>query len=462
PRPGAPPLPARAGAAGPGPRDGVPALGAGTVLITGGTGGLGAKLARHLVERHGVRRLLLAGRRGPEAPAAAALSAELSAAGAHVDVVACDVADRDSVAALLAAVPAGHPLSAVVHCAGVLADGVVETLTEDRVAEVLAPKVRGAWHLHELTRHLDLSAFVLFSSVASVLGTAGQAGYAAANGFLNGLAEARRAAGLPATSLCWGFWAERSEMVAGLADTDVARLRGQGVLPLASSDGLALFDLALSLDEPVLVPARLDPAAPGAVSPLLAALGGAPAGPADGGPAGPALAQRLASLPEEEARAALLDAVRTQTALVLGHRDTARIGPHAAFKQLGLDSLTALELRNKLSAVTGLKLSATIVFDHPNPAALAQFLLAGLVFDTAAPPSPADSLAQEIERLGARLEDAFLRLEAADRTTISTLLGELQGRVRSMAGAGSPVAIVDQITSASAGELLALLDKELG
>ncbi|MEV7547176.1 SDR family NAD(P)-dependent oxidoreductase [Streptomyces sp. NPDC089915] len=461
-RAGEPAVPALARAEASGAPDGVPALGTGTVLITGGTGGLGAKLARHLVERHGVRRLLLAGRRGPEAPAAAALSAELTGAGAHVDVVACDVADRDSVAALLAAVPAGHPLSAVVHCAGVLADGVVETLTEDRVAEVLAPKVRGAWHLHELTRHLDLSAFVLFSSVASVLGTAGQAGYAAANGFLNGLAEARRAAGLPATSLCWGFWAERSEMVADLADTDVARLRGQGVLPLASSDGLALFDLALSLDEPVLVPARLDPATPGAVSPLLAALGGAPAGPADGGPAEPALAQRLASLPEEEARAALLDAVRTQTALVLGHRDTARIGPHAAFKQLGLDSLTALELRNKLSAVTGLKLSATIVFDHPNPAALAQFLLAGLVFDTAAPPSPADSLAQEIERLGARLEEAFLRLEAADRTTISTLLGELQGRVRSMAGAGSPVAIVDQITSASAGELLALLDKELG
>ncbi|MER7339117.1 type I polyketide synthase [Streptomyces sp. NPDC000075] len=466
---GAPQIRLRAGAAATpvlaraeGAPDGVPALGSGTVLITGGTGGLGAKLARHLVERHGVRRLLLAGRRGPEAPAAAALRTELTGAGAHVDVVACDVADRDSVAALLAAVPAGHPLSAVVHCAGVLADGVVETLTEDRVAEVLAPKVRGAWHLHELTRHLDLSAFVLFSSVASVLGTAGQAGYAAANGFLNGLAEARRAGGLTATSLCWGFWAERSEMVAGLADTDVVRLRRQGVLPLASSDGLALFDLALSLDEPVLVPARLDPAAPGAVSPLLAAPGGAPGGPGDGGHGEPDPARRLASLPPEEARAALLDAVRTQTALVLGHRDTARIGPHTAFKQLGLDSLTALELRNKLSAATGLKLSATIVFDHPNPAALALFLFEGLAFETAAPPSPADSLAQEIERLGARLEDAFLRLEAADRTTISTLLGELQGRVRAMAGAGSPVAIVDQITSASAGELLALLDKELG
>ncbi|MEW1639700.1 SDR family NAD(P)-dependent oxidoreductase [Streptomyces sp. NPDC093801] len=449
-------------AAGP---DGVPPLGSGTVLITGGTGGLGALLARHLVARHGVRRLLLAGRRGPGAPAAAALREELTAAGAHVDVVACDVADRDSVAALLAAVPAGHPLTAVVHCAGVLADGVVEALTEDRVDTVLAPKVRGAWHLHELTRHLDLSAFVLFSSVAGVLGTAGQANYAAANGFLDGLAQARRAEGLPATSLCWGFWGERSEMVAGLADADVERLRRQGVLPLATREGLALFDLALSLDEPVLVPARLDPAAPGAASPLLAGLTGTPGGPggpAGRGPADPGMARRLGALPPDEAEAALLDAVRTQTALVLGHRDTARIGANAAFKQLGLDSLTALELRNRLSAVTGLKLPATLVFDHPNPAALARFLLAAVAFDSAPPQSPADALAEEIERLGSRLEEAFLRLEAQDRTAISTLLGELQGRVRSMAGTGAPVAIVDQITSASAGELLALLDKELG
>ncbi|KJY37901.1 type I polyketide synthase [Streptomyces katrae] len=460
-----------AAALGSGRPDGALALGSGTVLITGGTGGLGAKLARHLVERHGVRRLVLAGRRGPQTPAAAALRDELTAAGAHVELAACDVADRDAVARLLAAVPSEHPLTAVVHCAGALADGVVEALTEDRLETVLAPKVRGAWHLHELTRHLDLSAFVLFSSVAGVLGTAGQANYAAANGFLDGLAEARRAEGLPATSLCWGFWADRSEMVAGLADADVERLRRQGVLPLASRDGLALFDLALSLDEPVLVPARLDPAAPGAASPLLAGLTGTPAGP--GAPAGTEhtgqdLAQRLASLPPDEAQALLLDAVRTQTALVLGHRDTARIGPATAFKKLGIDSLTALELRNKLSAVTGLKLPATLVFDHPNPAALAQFLHTGLTAGSAgaagaaAPPSPADSLAKEIERLGARLEEAFLRLDADDRTTLSTLLGELQGRVRSMAGAGAPVAIVDQITSASAGELLRLLDQELG
>ncbi|MFE5602782.1 type I polyketide synthase [Streptomyces coelicoflavus] len=442
------------------------APGTGTVLITGGTGGLGAKLARHLVARHGVHRLLLTSRRGPAAPEAAALREELTGAGAHVDVVACDVAGRDSVAELIASVPAAHPLTAVIHCAGVLDDGVVQTLTEDRVDAVLAPKARGAWHLHELTGHLDLSAFVLFSSVASVFGTAGQANYAAANAFLNGLAETRRAAGLAATALCWGFWAERSEMVAGLVDADLVRLRRQGVLPMSSREGLALFDAALALDEPVLVPARLSLPAPDTASPLLRGLSGAPGGP--GGPAHPhaadgGLAQRLASLPPHEAEATLLTAVREQTALVLGHPDTGRISPTAAFRQLGIDSLTALELRNRLASATGLKLPATLVFDHPNPNALARFLSESIAPAPAAvPASPAGLLVKEIEGLGARLEDAFLDLEGADRAAISTLLGELQGRVRSMASAAAPAGIADQITSAaSAGELLALLDQEL-
>ncbi|MFH8342799.1 SDR family NAD(P)-dependent oxidoreductase [Streptomyces sp. AM6-12] len=448
------------------PRD-VPALGSGTVLITGGTSGLGARLARHLVARHDVRRLVLTSRRGRNAPEAAALRAELTGAGAEVEIAACDVTSRDAVAALLAAQPSAHPLTAVIHCAGLLDDGVVEALTEERVDAVLAPKVRGAWHLHELTRNLDLSAFVLFSSVAGVLGTAGQANYAAANAFLDGLAEARRAAGLPATSLCWGFWADRSEMVAGLGEEDVVRLQRQGVQPMASHEGLALFDAALALAEPVLVPARLNLAALDTAAPLLRALPGTgtPAGPG-GGPApgesgGTALAQTLAALPAAEAEAALLDAVRAQTALVLGHADSRRIGPAATFKELGIDSLTALQLRNKLSAVTGLKLPATLVFDHPNPAALARFLTAGIA-PGAGPESPADGLVKEIEGLGARLEDAFARLAEPDQATISTLLGELQGRVRSLASAGSPVGIVDQITSASAGELLSLLDKELG
>ncbi|WP_256256849.1 type I polyketide synthase [Streptomyces sp. MUSC 14] len=452
--------------------DDVSALGSGTVLITGGTSGLGAMLARHLVERHGVRRLVLTSRRGAAAAAAGALREELTGAGAEVAIVACDVTDRDSVAELVSAVPAEHPLTAVIHCAGVRDDGVVEALTEERVDAVLAPKVRGAWHLHELTRHLDLSAFVLFSSIASVLGTAGQANYAAANAFLNGLAETRRAQGLAAAALCWGFWAERTEMAADITDADVVRMQRQGVQPMASQEGLALFDAAVSVSEPVLVPVRLNLAALGTpqpgemASPLLRTLAGTPAGPGGrtgGESASAALAQTLRSLPPAEAQAALVDAVRAQTALVLGHEDTRRIGPTATFKELGIDSLTALELRNKLAAVTGLKLPATLVFDHPNPAAVAQFLGERVTPDSAAEPrSPADHLVKEIEGLGARLQDEFLALGEDDRTTVSTLLGELQGRVRSMANAGAPSGIADQIGSASAGELLALLDKELG
>nr|WP_101897180.1 type I polyketide synthase [Embleya scabrispora] len=449
-------------------------LGSGTVLITGGVGGLGATLARHVVERHGVRRLVLAGRRGPTAPAADALRRELTEAGAEVEIVACDVTSRESVAALIAGVPAEHPLTAVIHCAAVLADGVVDALTEERVDEVLAPKVRGAWYLHELTTHLNLSAFVLFSSIASVLGTAGQANYAAANAFLNGLAEARRAEGLAAGSLCWGYWAQRTEAGADIGELDIARLQRQGVRPMATHEGLALFDAAIARDEPVLVPVRLSlpaPGAPGAdqvLSPLLRALVGTPAGPGSSSPvvregADIGLARRIASLPPADAEALLLDAVRTQTASVLGLADAARVGPASAFKDLGIDSLMALELRNRLTAVTGLKLSATLAFDYPNPAALAGFLYAGIRPDSGADPqSPTDRLSKEIEELGARLEDAFRDLAAADKATITTLLGELQGRARALAGDESPGGIADRISAASAGELLSLLDKELG
>ncbi|MDI2127094.1 type I polyketide synthase [Yinghuangia seranimata] len=409
---------------------GAPGLGSGTVLITGGVGGLGAMLARHLVERHKVRRLVLAGRRGPAAPAAAGLRDELAAAGAHVEIVACDVTDRGSVAALIAAVPDDHPLTAVVHCAAVLDDGVVETLTEDRVAAVLAPKAYGAWHLHELTRHLDLSAFVLFSSIAGVLGTAGQANYAAANAFLDGLAEARRAEGLPGTSLCWGYWAQRTEAGADLGDADIERLGRQGVRPMSSREGLVLFDSAITRDAPVLVPARLNLPAPGA--PLLRGLltrPAAPVGQGDREPPEAGLARRVRSLPRANAEAVLLDVVRERTATVLGHADTGRIGPAVAFKDLGIDSLMALELRNALAELTGLKLPATLAFDHPNPGALARYLTAGVHPDTGGE-SPADLPTPGAGGSGVRRDD----------------LDDL----------------VDRIGAASATELLSMLDNELG
>jgi acyl transferase domain-containing protein/acyl carrier protein len=449
-----------------------PALGPGTVLITGGTSGLGAMLARHLVERHGVRRLLLTSRRGATAPAVDGLRATLTGAGAHVEVVACDVTDRAAVTALVDAVPDEHPLTAVIHCAAVLDDGVVESLTGDRVDAVLAPKTHGAWHLHEATRHLDLSAFVLFSSIASLLGTAGQAGYAAANAFLNGLAETRRAQGLPATALCWGYWAERSELGAGLGEADLVRLQRQGVSPMPSHEGLALFDAAIARDEPVLVPARLRLPGPGAahtgrtLSPLLRDLPAPSAGtdrPDRKETHGIELAQLVLSKPAAEAEAVVRDVVRAQTALVLGHEDGQQVGPTVAFRDLGLDSLTALELRNKLSAVTGLKLPATLAFDHPNPQALARFLIDSVTPAPAGPQrTPADRLAEEIERLGARLEEEFPALADEERATLSALVGQVQGRVRAMAGEGPVIGITDRISTASAGELLSLLDQELG
>ncbi|MFF1632208.1 beta-ketoacyl reductase, partial [Streptomyces sp. NPDC058272] len=235
----------------------------GTVLITGGTGALGGLVARHLAAEQGVRHLLLASRRGPDAPGATELAAELREFGAEVTVASCDVADREALAELLASVPVAHPLTAVVHAAGVLDDAVLENLTAEQADRVLRPKVDAALHLHELTRHLRLSEFVLFSSVVGTVGNAGQSAYAAANSFLDALAHHRRAAGLPALSLAWGLWERRGELTRGLGDGDRGRLARAGLLPLADEDGLALLGAARALDEPLLVPARFDRAALG-------------------------------------------------------------------------------------------------------------------------------------------------------------------------------------------------------
>ncbi|GAA3117520.1 hypothetical protein GCM10020254_75440 [Streptomyces goshikiensis] len=246
----------------------------GTVLITGASGSLGGLFARHLVTEHGVRRLLLVSRRGE----GAALSAELAGLGAEVSWAACDVADRDALAAVLKAVPAEHPLTAVVHTAGVLDDGVVGSLTAERLSAVLRPKVDAAWNLHELTQDLDLSAFVLFSSAAGVFGGAGQANYAAGNVFLDALAAHRRAQGLAATSLAWGLWAEAGGMGGGLDAEDVSRLGRGGVDAITAAEGVALFDAATSAEQALLVPVKLDLAAlraqagSGMLPPLLSGL----------------------------------------------------------------------------------------------------------------------------------------------------------------------------------------------
>ncbi|HWO62935.1 MAG TPA: SDR family NAD(P)-dependent oxidoreductase [Umezawaea sp.] len=355
----------------------------GTVLITGGTGGLGALLARHLVVAHDVRNLLLVSRSGPDAPGAADLRAELSGLGARVTIAACDVGDRDAVAELLAQVPAEHPLTAVVHAAGALDDGVIASLTPERIDRVLRPKADAAWHLHELTAHLDLSAFVLYSSVAGLLGGAGQGNYAAANAFLDALARHRRARGLPATSLTWGLWATASGMGSELDEADFSRMARAGVRPLTDEDGMALFDAALAHDRAVMVPAGLDTRAlraQGERAPaLLRGLVGVPArrvASAGGDPAD--LLDRLRGLPDAERDRALLDLVRGEVATVLGHSGVDGVDPGRAFKELGFDSLTAVDLRNRLKALTGLSLPAALVFDHPTPAAVAAFLRAEL------------------------------------------------------------------------------------
>ncbi|GAA3837621.1 hypothetical protein GCM10022243_00150 [Saccharothrix violaceirubra] len=328
----------------------VPAPLDGTVLITGGTGTLGLLVARHLVARHGVRRLVLLGRRG----------GEVSIEGADVSVVACDVTDRAALAEVVGSIP---DLAAVVHAAGALDDGVIGSLTPERLAGVFDVKARAAWHLHELTRHLDLGAFVLFSSAAGVLGAAGQGNYAAANAALDALAEHRRGLGLPAVSVAWGQWAQASGLTGGLGEGDLRRLDRAGVVPLTTEHGLALFDAALASADPTLVAAGL----------RVAALGDRPVSRAltRRRPVSTA-ARDLSALPEAEQRVALLELVTTHGAAVLGRTDP--VDADLAFKDLGFDSLTSVELRNRLSAAVGVRLSATMTFDHPTPLKLVEYL----------------------------------------------------------------------------------------
>ncbi|MGC5409822.1 type I polyketide synthase, partial [Streptomyces sp. DT225] len=368
----------------------------GTVLITGGTGTLGGLLARHLVTERGVRHLLLVSRRGPAAEGAGHLVEGLAELGATAEAVACDVSEPEALSALLEAVPAEHPLTAVVHTAGVLDDGLVSALTPERLDAVLRPKADAAWHLHRLTRDLDLAAFVLFSSVMGALGGAGQGNYAAANVYLDALAAHRRAEGLPATSLAWGLWDQRSDMTEDLDRADLARMARAGLAPLRAQEGLALFDAALALDEPMLVPAKLNTArlAQGghvAPSPVLGALvrpRAARRTAAAGSPDGAAGGHRFAGMSPAEAERELTELVRAHAATVLGHPTPEAIRPDSAFKQLGFDSLSSVELRNHLNTATGLRLSPTAVFDHPTPAAMARHLRGRLLGEATATAGP--------------------------------------------------------------------------
>ncbi|MEU1672569.1 type I polyketide synthase [Streptomyces roseifaciens] len=374
-------------------------LGGGTVLVTGATGALGGLIARHLVTERGARHLLLLSRRGADA----ALVAGLTGLGAEVTTAACDVADRDSLAGVLAGIPAERPLTAVIHAAGVLADGVLSSLTPEHLDTVLRPKVDAAWHLHELTAGLDLQAFVLFSSAAATLGSPGQANYAAANAFLDALAAHRRALGLPAQSMAWGLWAQSGGMTGTLDDTDRSRISRGGVAALENDEGLALFDAALRAQDPAVLPVKLDLAALRAqgdgLAPLFRGLVRGRRQAASGGPATGtgSLRARLAALPDAEREPVLVDLVRTHVAAVLGHRSGDAVERDKAFRELGFDSLAAVELRNGLSVATGLRLPATVVFDHPSPAGLARHLLAELVGGLGAAPAETAAAAADDE-----------------------------------------------------------------
>ncbi|WP_410595965.1 SDR family NAD(P)-dependent oxidoreductase [Amycolatopsis sp. lyj-23] len=344
----------------------------GTVLLTGGTGSLGALVAKHLVERHGVRRLVLASRRGV---AAEDLLTELTEQGAEVAVVACDVADCDQVAALLAE----HRPTAVVHLAGLLDDGVIAALNRERLAGVFAPKVDAVQHLDELTRDTDLDAFVVFSSAAALMGSAGQGNYAAANAFLDGLMAGRRAAGLPGVSLAWGLWEQADGLTAHLSATDQARMSRGGVLAMTPAEALDIFDIGLAAEQALLVPIKLDLKTlrnGGEVPHLLRGLVRASrrvtrtAAASGGG----GLVQKLAGRPAEEQEAVLLGIVQAEAAAVLGFAAPELAQGTKGFSDLGFDSLTAVELRNRLSAATSVKLPATLVFDYPTPVALARHL----------------------------------------------------------------------------------------
>jgi acyl transferase domain-containing protein len=431
----------------------------GTVLITGGTGALGATVARHLVSRHGVRHLLLLSRRGRDAADALVLEAELIAAGADVTIAACDSADPVALSAVLNAIPGDRPLSAVIHAAGVLDDATVAGMTDSQLRTVLRPKVAAAWNLHELTADLDLSAFVLFSSLAGVLGTPGQGNYAAANGYLDALAEVRRAAGLPAVSIAWGLWAQDSGMITHLADADRARLARAGVAPLPTETALAALDRSVTLDRATVVAAVLDVAAmrdqlaAGVLPPVLSGLVPTVARRAASAEPAESWETRLANLTDADQRVLLVDLVRAQVATVLAFADPDAVEAGRPLLQMGFDSLTAVELRNRLGAATGLRLPMTLVFDQPTATAIADYLHAELA---PAAPAQAELVRAELDRLELLLPDS-----AGDDEARALLESSLRRFLAALTDSAPGDMVLDRIQSASDDEIFALIDNDL-
>jgi acyl transferase domain-containing protein len=435
----------------------------GTVLITGGGGRLAGVIAAHLAREHGVKRLLLASRNGGADPGMSERLAQLSELGAQATASACDVSDRSELQRLLSEVSPESPLSAVVHTAGVIDEGVLASLTPGRVDRVLGAKADAAWHLHELTSEMELSAFVTFSSIAGTLGRIGQTSHAAASAFLDGLAEHRRSLGLAASSIAWGAWEQEDESTAGLGANDLARLARAGMAPLSVERGLALFDQALDCEEPCVVAARFEgerlrtQAQTGELPALLSTLVGVPVRGADGSSGQRSLVSRLEGLEGEERERIVLELVRGQVASVLGHDGADAIQPRRTFKQLGFDSLAGVELRNRLEAVTGQRLPATLIFDYPTPAAVAQALLAEIALEL----SPGRSLEMELDKLEQTL--ASVPAEDASRAIATSRLQALLRRLNDVGEVEDGLASTEEaLQSASADEIYDFIDKQLG
>ncbi|MGY0063229.1 SDR family NAD(P)-dependent oxidoreductase [Streptomyces sp. LZ34] len=436
----------------------------GTVLITGGTGTLGALIAEHLVTTHHITHLHLLSRRGPDAPGAQQLIDKLHALGASVHITATDTTDPHALREALDTIDPAHPLTGVIHTAGIVEDAVLTSQTPDTLRRVWTAKATGAANLHRATRHLPLAMFVIFSSAAGTLGSPGQANYAAANAYCDALAARRQHAGLPATSIAWGLWAATSGMTGGLTEVDHARMSRSGMSPLSSEHALALFDAALARGAAQVLAARLDPAALSAqpaeaLPPLVRSLASTRARVARRSAAAPVadLSGRLASMGANEQLALLLDLVRTHAATVLGHADSDSVSMDTPFKDLGFDSLTGVELRNRLTMVTGLRLSAASVFRYPTPSAMAEYLRGELcpAGDDAAQP-----VLRELERLEAAVGE--VKPEGETGAQLVKRLQTLLWRLGDGADAVDHSVDGEALESASDDEMFALIDQQLG
>ncbi|WP_345006348.1 SDR family NAD(P)-dependent oxidoreductase, partial [Streptosporangium album] len=430
----------------------------GTVLVTGGTGGIGAHMARWLAA-NGAGHLVLTSRRGPDAPGAADLHAELAALGAGVTIAACDVADREALGRLIDSLPT--PPTAVVHAAGVMHGPVRLAQTSiEEYAEIGRAKIAGAVNLDGLLADRPLDAFVLFSSGAAVWGSAGQAAYAGANAFLDALAQRRRSRGLAATSIAWGTWGGGG-MVDDEMETHARRL---GLRSMSPQSAIGVLQQALDHDESHLVVADIDwdRFVPAYVlarpRPLLAALPEVRTilddDPAGAEPEGSELAERLATMPDAERGRVLLDLVRNQVAAVLEYDDLGTVEPRRAFKELGFDSVTAVDFRNRLSAAIGRRLPTTVIFDYANPVALAEHLCAELC------PADDDPVTAELDRLEALV--ATLPDAEIERTQIAVRLRAVLARLCAADGTADGAVVAGRLEAATADDVFDFIDRELG